>query len=83
MYFATTTANTGHSARARIILGQLLRKQLLHFTCCHHILEIIPGSVFQERLDSARAPKIDLIKLSRHNGIIYVKKNLRTFCRII
>lgn len=60
--FDTTSSNTGLKKGACKILEQLLGRDLLHFACRHHIMEIIAGSAFIEAMGAFSAPEFLLFK---------------------
>jgi hypothetical protein len=60
--FDTTSSNTGLKAGACVILEQLLRRDLLHLACRHHILELVAGAAFYEVMAASSAPEILLFK---------------------
>ena len=47
MCFDTTVANTRHQSGTYILLEQKLGRNLLHFACHHHLMEIILATAFQ------------------------------------
>ena len=46
--YDTTSSNTGKIRGAVVRLGDMLKKQLLHLECIHHIMELIIGAVVVE-----------------------------------
>jgi len=62
MCFDTTASNTGSKNGACVLLEQLMRRNLLHFACRHHIHEVIIGEIFTVLLGSSRGPNIALFE---------------------
>ena len=62
MCFDTTSSNTGHHSGACVKIEQGLEKNLLHFACRHHILELLAGAAFKEAMGTSFAPEILLFK---------------------
>jgi hypothetical protein len=60
--FDTTAANTGHRNGACVLLEQKLKKDLLHFACRHHILELVLASVFNETMGATSGPDVTIFK---------------------
>ena len=55
MCFDTTSSNTGINVGA--LIEQKLEKDLLHFTCHHHIMELLAGATFTVSLSSTMNQK--------------------------
>ena len=62
MRFDTTRSNTGCHSGACIKFEQSLGQNLLHFTCRHHILELLAGAAFKEAMGSSSTPEVLLFK---------------------
>ena len=60
--FDTTSSNTGRHSGACVIIEQKLGKDLLHFACRHHILELVAGAAFTTLLGSTSGPEVLLFK---------------------
>ena len=46
MCFDTTTSNTGLKEDACVHLMKQVKRNLLHFACRHHVLELVVGAAF-------------------------------------
>ena len=62
MCFDTTSSNTGCHSGACIKIEEGLGQNLLHFDCCHHILELLAGAAFKEAMGSTSSPEVLLFK---------------------
>ena len=62
MSFDTTSGNTGSALDACTILQQKLGRPLLHFACCHHILELVAETVFRTCFIPPAGPDIAIFK---------------------
>ena len=62
MCFDTTSSNTGCHSGACIKIEEGLGWNLLHFACCHHILELLAGAVFKEAMGTTSSPEVLLFK---------------------
>lgn len=63
MVFDTTATNTGVRLGACIILEQLLNRELLHFACRHHVLELLISNAYTVLVEkTSAAPEILLFK---------------------
>ena len=60
--FDTTASNTGSKNGACVLLEQLIRRNLLHSACRHHIYEVNIGETFTVLLGSIRGPNIALFE---------------------
>ena len=62
MCFDTTSSNTGCHVGTCTKLEQKLGKDLLHFACRHHIMELLAGAAFGVCLASTFGPEVLLFK---------------------
>jgi hypothetical protein len=46
MSFDTTSSNTGVNNGSSVLLERMLKKNLLHLACRHHVLELVGEVVF-------------------------------------
>lgn len=67
MSFDTTSVNTGHLAGACIRIEQMFKKELMHFACRHHIMELIMSGIFNEIYGPSSGPNIPLFKKLKTN----------------
>ena len=58
----TTSSNTGRLNGTCFNIEQSLNKQLLFFTCHHHMLELIIGVVFSSCIGTSFGPDVPLFK---------------------
>jgi hypothetical protein len=65
--FNTTASNTGHHSGACVLIEQGLGRNLLHFACRHHVMEIVLQKVFTAlKITSASSgPDIAIFKRFR------------------
>jgi hypothetical protein len=63
--FDTTASNTGRHSGACVLIEQALGRNLLHFACRHHILEIVQEKVFTalKITGATSGPDIAMFKL--------------------
>ena len=57
-----TSSNTGRHSGACVKIEHGLEKNLLHFACRHHILELLAEAAFKEAMGTSSAPEILLFK---------------------
>jgi len=62
MCFDTTSSNTGCNVGTCTKLEQKLGRDLLHFACRHHIMELLAGAAFGVCLGSTSGPEVLLFK---------------------
>ena len=62
MSFDTTASNTGRRNGACVLIEQKMGKDLLHFACRHHILELVVHAVFVRVLGCSSSPELLLFK---------------------
>ena len=62
MCFDTTSSNTGNISGACIKLEQLLRRDLLHLACRHHVMELVAGAAFESVLGSSTGPAVKMFQ---------------------
>ena len=60
--FDTTASNTGHRSGACTLIEDKLEKDILHFSCRHHIMELIIGSAFEKVTATSTGPEIQIFK---------------------
>jgi len=65
MSFDTTSGNTGSALGACTILQQKFGRTLLHFACCHHILELVAETVLRTCFSPPAEPDIAIFKHSQ------------------
>ena len=53
-----TTSNTGAEHGALAELENLLGRELLYFACRHHLLEIVPKTIFDQLVEKSSSPSI-------------------------
>ena len=71
----TTSSNTGRLNGTCISIEQSLKKKLLFFACCHHMLELIIGAVFTACMGTSSGPDVPLFKrLQKHWELIDKEK---------
>ena len=58
MCFDTTSSATSRHSGACVKIEQGLEKNLLHFACHHHILELVAGAKFKKAMGTSSAPEI-------------------------
>ncbi|KAG0727210.1 hypothetical protein GWK47_035121 [Chionoecetes opilio] len=68
MSFDTTASNTGPQKRACVLIEQKMGKDLLHFACRHHILELVVHAVFVRVLGVPHRPSICSSNASKPHG---------------
>jgi len=64
--FDTTASNIGSANGACTLLEQKLQQNLLHFSCRHHVHELIIGGVFTALFGPSRSPDIALFERFQH-----------------
>lgn len=62
MSFDTTSSNTGFESGAYILLEEMVGSDLLHYACCHHIVEIVVVKVLFVSDIPSTGPDILLFK---------------------
>lgn len=62
MCFDTTSSNTGRNKGACVKIEQLLGRDLLHFACRHHVMELLAGAAFEAAMGASSAPEVLLFK---------------------
>ena len=62
MCFDTTSSNTGCHSGTCVKIEQVLKKNLLHFACRRHILELLAGAAFKKAMGTSSAPEFLLFK---------------------
>ena len=62
MSFDTTASNTGRRNGACVLIEQNMGKDLLHFACRHHMLELVVNAVFVRVLGCFSSPELLLFK---------------------
>ena len=60
--FDTTASNTGHRFGACTLIEDKLEKDILHFPCRHHIMDLIIGSAFEKVTAISTGPEIQIFK---------------------
>ena len=60
--FDTTASNTGHRSGACTLIEEKLEKDVLHFPCRHHIMELTIGSSFEKVTATSTGPEIQIFK---------------------
>jgi hypothetical protein len=60
--FDTTSANTGRIRGACVLIEQMLGRDLLHFACRHHIMELLAAAAFEVCLGPSSGPDVRLFK---------------------
>ena len=62
MSFDTTASNTGPKEGACVHLMKHVKRNLLHFACRHHVLELVVGAAFTVCFGPSSGPEIPLFK---------------------
>ena len=62
MCFDTTASNTGLKEGACIHIMKHVKRNLLHFACRHHVLELLVGAAFAVCFGQSSGPDIQLFK---------------------
>lgn len=66
MCYDTTASNTSTSIGACAVLEQKLDRQLLHFACRHHVMELLVGAAFKSTIEpTSSGPNILLFNKFR------------------
>ena len=78
MCFDTTSSNTGCKNGACVLLEQKLGFELLHLSCCHHILEIVLEAAFSSCIVPSSGPDILLFKRFQSRWQFIVKENFES-----
>ena len=76
--FDTTSSNTGCRSGACVLIEQKLGKDLLHFACRHHILELIVGAAFTSLLGGTSGPDVPLFKRFKQHWEFIDQSNYST-----
>ena len=78
MCFDTTSSNTGRHLGACIQIEQRLGRDLLHFACRHHIMELLAGAAFKASLGPSSAPEVLLFKRFQQQWSLIDQSNYST-----
>ncbi|KAG0710556.1 hypothetical protein GWK47_022574 [Chionoecetes opilio] len=62
MCFDTTVSNTGLKEGACVHIMKHVKRNLLHFACRHHVLELVVGAAFTVCFGPSSGPEIQLFK---------------------
>ena len=78
--FDTTASNTGRVQGAVVQLEAMLGRQLLHFACRHHVLELVVGAVATKLFGKTTSPTDPMFDELKKRYVLF-KKVLRIYSK--